>query len=87
MKNNPVLMGVVMDPIDGIVPKKDSTLAMLLAAQARGHRIVYLQQKDLQITQGGRPVTGGCARSAMISRHGFRSVSPGPARSQTLTTC
>ncbi len=52
MKNKPALMGVVMDPIDGIVPKKDSTLAMLLAAQARGHRIVYFQQKDLYINQG-----------------------------------
>lgn len=52
MKNSPVRMGVVMDPIDGIVPKKDSTLAMLLAAQARGHEIVYFQQKDLQINHG-----------------------------------
>ncbi|MGD2166458.1 MAG: glutathione synthase [Gammaproteobacteria bacterium] len=52
MKNSPALMGVVMDPIEDISPKKDSTLAMLLAAQARGHRIVYFQQKDLFINQG-----------------------------------
>lgn len=52
MKNSPPLMGVVMDPIGGITPKKDSTLAMLLAAQARGHRIVYFEQKDLSINQG-----------------------------------
>jgi glutathione synthase len=52
MSNNPALLGVVMDPIEGIAPKKDSTLAMLLAAQARGHRIVYFQQKDLHINQG-----------------------------------
>ena len=36
------LLGVVMDPIDTIKPKKDSTLAMLLAAQRRGlgHRLL-----------------------------------------------
>ena len=28
--------GVVMDPIDSIKSKKDSSFAMLLAAQARG---------------------------------------------------
>ena len=52
MNNSPALSGVVMDPIEGISPQKDSTLAMLLAAQARGHRIVYFQQKDLHINQG-----------------------------------
>ncbi len=52
MNKNPALLGVVMDPIETIVPKKDSTLAMLLAAQRRGWRIVYLQQKDLFVNQG-----------------------------------
>lgn len=52
MNDSPALMGVVMDPIEAITPKKDSTLAMLLAAQARGHRIVYLRQADLSIDQG-----------------------------------
>jgi glutathione synthase len=52
MKNFPGLLGVVMDPIEGITPKKDSTLAMLLAAQRRGWRIVYLRQEDLSINQG-----------------------------------
>ena len=39
-------LGVVMDPIAGINPKKDSTLAMLLAAQARGFDVVYFEQRD-----------------------------------------
>ena len=52
MNNDSRLLGVVMDPIDAIVPKKDSTLAMLLAAQRRGWRIVYLRQQDLYINQG-----------------------------------
>jgi glutathione synthase len=48
------LLGVVMDPIETIKPKKDSTLAMLLAAQRAGWRIVYLRQQDLSL-RDGRP--------------------------------
>jgi glutathione synthase len=45
-------VGIVMDPIDTIVPKKDSSLAMLLAAQGRGHELVYFEQADLRISEG-----------------------------------
>jgi glutathione synthase len=40
-------LGVVMDPIGSINYKKDSTLAMLLAAQARGWELWYMEQSDL----------------------------------------
>ena len=43
------LLGVVMDPIEGIQPKKDSTLAMLLAAQRRGWTLIYFRQQDLAV--------------------------------------
>ena len=46
------LLGVVMDPIEGIQPKKDSTLAMLLAAQRRGWTLVYFRQQDLSVRDG-----------------------------------
>ena len=46
------LFGVVMDPIDTINPKKDSTLAMLLAAQRQGWDIVYFRQQDLEVRDG-----------------------------------
>jgi glutathione synthase len=46
------LLGVVMDPIETINPKKDSTLAMLLAAQKRRWDIVYLRQQDLSVRDG-----------------------------------
>ena len=46
------LLGVVMDPIEGIQPKKDSTLAMLLAAQRRGWGLVYFRQQDLSVRDG-----------------------------------
>ena len=41
-----------MDPIEGIQPTKDSTLAMLLAAQRRGWRPIYFRQQDLAVRDG-----------------------------------
>ncbi len=46
------LLGVVMDPIETIKPKKDSTLAMLLAAQRDGWAIAYFRQQDLMVRDG-----------------------------------
>ena len=42
-----VRLGIVMDPIAGIAFKKDSSLAMLLAAQERGWTLFYMEQQDL----------------------------------------
>ncbi|MET0072382.1 MAG: glutathione synthase [Candidatus Thiodiazotropha sp.] len=47
-----IQLGVVMDPIGSIKIHKDSTFAMLLAAQARGWRIHYMEQRDLSLQQG-----------------------------------
>src|SRR5258706_5509431 len=46
------VLGVVMDPIESIKPKKDSTLAMLLAAQRQGWSILYCRQQDLSVRDG-----------------------------------
>jgi glutathione synthase len=43
---------VVMDPIEAIKPAKDSTLAILLAAQVRGWELFYAEQKDLYLRDG-----------------------------------
>ena len=53
---------VVMDPVESIKPAKDSTFAMLLEAQRRGHRIHYVQP-------GGLSVRGGtaCGRTAPLA--------------------
>ncbi|PLA74843.1 glutathione synthase [Hydrogenovibrio sp. SC-1] len=40
-------IGMVMDPIDKIKPYKDSSFAMLLEAQRRGHQLYYMQPEDL----------------------------------------
>lgn len=45
-------LGVVMDPIDKITPKKDSSFAMLLEATRRGAKIHYLEQRDLRLVAG-----------------------------------
>ena len=43
---------VVMDPIESINPAKDSTLAILLAAQAKGWEIHYAELGDLELRDG-----------------------------------
>jgi glutathione synthase len=43
---------VVMDPIGAIKPAKDSTLRILLAAQARGWELFYAELKDLWLRDG-----------------------------------
>jgi glutathione synthase len=45
-------LGVVMDPIGAISYAKDTTLAMLLAAQAHGFTLSYLEQADLMLRDG-----------------------------------
>ncbi|MDU9396613.1 glutathione synthase [Pseudomonas sp. zfem003] len=47
-----VRLGIVMDPIAQINFKKDSSLAMLLAAQARGWSLFYMEQQDLYQAAG-----------------------------------
>lgn len=45
-------IGVVMDPIAELTFKKDTTLAMLWAAQERGASLFYLEQEDLFLREG-----------------------------------
>ena len=47
-----IKLGVVMDPIANINYKKDTTLAMLWAAQDRGWQLFYMEQADLYLEQG-----------------------------------
>ncbi len=55
-----IKLGVVMDPIAGINVKKDTTLAMLLAAQRRGWELYYMEQTDLSLDPSNEQ---GCARA------------------------
>lgn len=47
-------IAIIMDPIESINPKKDSTFAMILAAQKRSHQISYIKPEGLY-TSGGQP--------------------------------
>ncbi|HEY6452301.1 MAG TPA: glutathione synthase [Steroidobacteraceae bacterium] len=58
-----VRLAVVMDPIGHIKYAKDTTLALLLAAQARGWSLHYLEQADLRLRDG---VAEGRARGLRV---------------------
>jgi glutathione synthase len=52
----------VMDPMDRILPDKDTTFAFLRAAQARGHQSLHCEGRDLHVSNGDvfarvRPIT------------------------------
>ena len=52
MKRTKCKLGIVMDPISAIDPKKDSSLAMLMEAAKRDYEIYYMEQKDLKLIDG-----------------------------------
>ncbi len=69
-------LGVVMDPIGDIKFHKDSTLAMLLAAQARGWSLHYFEMQDLYLRDG---VAWGRSRPLRVfadERHWFELGEP-----------
>lgn len=56
-------LGVVMDPIGSIKPYKDTTLALMLAAQQRGWQLRYLEMQDLWLRDG---IAMGRVRSVTV---------------------
>jgi glutathione synthase len=48
----PLAVAVLMDPIRSIKTAKDSTFAMLLEAQRRGHCLLYMEPGDLAVREG-----------------------------------
>lgn len=47
-----IKLGIVMDPIQSINIKKDSSFAMLEQAQARGYQLYYMEMNDLFLDKG-----------------------------------
>lgn len=45
-------LGIVMDPIQHIIPGHDSSLALLWEAEARGFSLSYFEAKDLSLRDG-----------------------------------
>jgi glutathione synthase len=42
-------LGVIMDPVAGVKVEKDTTLALLLAAQSRGWELYYMEMNDVYL--------------------------------------
>ncbi len=57
-------LGVIMDPIATITTNKDSTLAMLLEAQARGYALYYMEQDDISMRDG---ISYGACRTLTVA--------------------
>jgi hypothetical protein len=63
-------LGVVMDPIATITIKKDTTFAMLLAAQTRGWELHYFEQADLY-ARGNEALGWSRLLSVKDDKHGW----------------
>jgi glutathione synthase len=74
-------LGVVMDPIGAITYAKDSTLAMLLAAQGRGFALSYLEQRDLKLRDG---IAFGRMRPLTVRADPVNWFTLGPAAEEPL---
>ena len=79
----PLRVAVQMDPMERINIAGDSTFAIMLGAQARGHRLWHYEAGDLSYRDGrlrtpGASGHGAAQRQATISlrRAGRRSISP-----------
>ncbi|NOY15921.1 MAG: glutathione synthase [Gammaproteobacteria bacterium] len=73
--NKPIIIGVIMDPIEQINILKDSTWAMILAAQKRGWQVHYLQQADL-FTRNGIVYTENRAIKLIPGQDPWLELSP-----------
>ncbi|MBN8888312.1 MAG: glutathione synthase [Rudaea sp.] len=66
-------LAVLMDPIEAIHIKKDSTFAMLLEAQRRGYRLLYLTQDSLAL-RGAEPWAHAAALQVREDPHDWFSL-------------
>lgn len=74
-------LAVIMDPIENIHVKKDSTLAMLIEAKKRGWQIWYMTMSDLYLDQGQvmglmRPIDVFDSTEKWFSYHGPKQIRP-----------
>ena len=77
-----ISIGVVMDPIANLNYQKDSTLAMLWAAQERGWTLYYMEQQHLHLQQGEAMAS---MAELQVFRDPERWCQLGPAKVRELT--
>ena len=68
-------LGVIMDPIDNINYHKDTTLALLLAAQRAGYRLYYMELGQLFL-ENGHPRAEMRALEVFEDKHRWHSLGP-----------
>lgn len=74
-------LAFVMDPIEVIDVTKDTTFALMLEAQGRGHRVLYVDPGDLSVDDG-RAVAR--LRPVVLRREQGRHAELGPPQSVAL---
>ncbi|MGB4247320.1 MAG: glutathione synthase [Pseudohongiellaceae bacterium] len=74
-------LGIVMDPIQTINYKKDTSLAMLMAAQERGWSLHYMEQSDLYLKDG---VAFGLMRDLQVAWNDQQWFTLGEQRDEPL---
>ncbi len=74
-------LGVVMDPIARVNYAKDSTLALLWAAQDRGWELFYMEQRDLFLRDGSARAS---VRALAVHRDAARWFTLGESREIAL---
>jgi glutathione synthase len=68
-------LGVVMDPIQAIKPWKDTSFALMLAAQARGWSLFYIEP-DWLYAEDGRAKSAMCAVTVQDAREDWFTLGP-----------
>ncbi len=77
-----IKLGIIMDPIESIKPYKDSSFAMLLAAQSRGWDIFYMELNDLSMIDS---VALGQMRLLQVRDQDQDWYQTGPPQTQALS--
>ncbi|ASK68019.1 glutathione synthase [Shewanella bicestrii] len=77
-----IKLGIVMDPISEINIKKDSSFAMLMAAQERGYQLFYMEMADLAMVNG---VAMGNMRSLKVINDANKWFELGEAQDTPLS--
>ncbi|HKE11368.1 MAG TPA: glutathione synthase [Myxococcota bacterium] len=81
MRSQALTLAFLMDPIGGIDITKDTTFALMLEAQRRGHCVLYFEQGDLEVDDG-RP--SARVRSITLRREQGNHAELGPPHSVVL---
>lgn len=77
MQGRPLVMTFLMDPIESVDIDKDTTFALMLEAQRRGHEVLAGHPRDLFV-QDGAP--GAHVRPVTLRRERGRHAEQGPDR-------